>query len=100
MSEMFIQRAYSSPRCVCTLPVTPTEGVTLPLPTPLPTLAHVRAARDIQRGRTTAVQIGSPGRIVNSHPGWADTTYTVEFTAAAGATVTLVGLTAYDIHAG
>lgn len=65
---------------------------------PLPTLSAVRAAHDIQRGRTVAVQVGSPGTIVNLQTGWADTTYTVEFTPAHGTRVTLVGLTEGDVH--
>jgi hypothetical protein len=56
-------------------------------------VSTVRAAHDIERGRRIAVQVGSPGWIVNLQTGWADTTYTVEFRPVVGATVTLVGLT-------
>jgi len=65
---------------------------------PLETLSAVRAVHDIQRGRTVVVQHGSPGRIVNQRPGWADTTYTVELKPAPGGSVTLVGLTAGDLE--
>ena len=44
------------------------------------------------------MQVGSPGWIVNLQTGWADTTYTVEFTPVVGATVTLVGLTGGDVQ--
>ena len=65
---------------------------------PLETLSPVRAVHDIQRGRQVVVQHGSPGRIVNQRPGWADTTYTVEFMPVPGGTVTVVGLTAGDLE--
>jgi hypothetical protein len=65
---------------------------------PLPTFSTVRAAHDIERGRKVAVQVGSPGRIVNLQTGWADTTYTVEFRPVVGATVILVGLTGGDVQ--
>ena len=65
---------------------------------PLTALSAVRAAHDIQRGRTIAVPLGSPGTIVNFQTGWADTTYTVEFTPVPGGTVTLVGLTERDVQ--
>jgi hypothetical protein len=66
---------------------------------PLETLLPVRAVHDIQRGRRVVVEHGSPGRIVNRQPGWAATTYTVEFLPAPGARVTIVGLTEGDIQA-
>jgi hypothetical protein len=52
---------------------------------PLQAMTAVRAAHDIQRGRTIVVQNGAPGTVVNTRPGWSDTTYTVEFTPFAGA---------------
>ena len=63
----------------------------------LQTLSPVRAARDIQRGSAVVVENGAPGRIVNLQTGWASTTYTVEFTPAAGRPVTLLGLTDGDV---
>jgi len=70
---------------------------------PLETLSVVQAVRDIQRGSAVVVQLGSQGRIVNQHPGWAATTYTVEFgpipgSSAPGGVVTLVGLTDGDVR--
>lgn len=65
---------------------------------PLAPLSVVRAARDIQRGQAVVVKLGSPGRIVNEHSGWAATTYTVEFAPLPGGTVTLVGLTEGDVR--
>ena len=65
---------------------------------PLEPLSVVRATRDIQRGQAVVVHHGSPGRVVNQHPGWAATTYTVEFGPVAGSTVTLVGLTDGDVQ--
>jgi hypothetical protein len=41
---------------------------------------------------------GAPGTVVNTRPGWSDTTYTVEFTPFVGAKVTLVGLTLGDVQ--
>ena len=66
---------------------------------PLQAMTVVRAAHDIQYGRTIAVEHGVPGTVVNLQPGWAGTTYTVEFAPETGSTVTLVGLTAGDVHA-
>ena len=63
-----------------------------------PALTTVQAARDIRYGGTTAVPTGAPGRIVNTQPGWASTTYTVEFTPDPGSTVTLVGLKDSDLQ--
>ena len=65
---------------------------------PLQAMAVVRAAHDIQYGRTIAVQHGAPGTVVNLQTGWAGTTYTVEFAPESGAKLTLVGLTAGDVH--
>lgn len=67
---------------------------------PLQTLTVVRAARDIQRGRTVAVKNGSPGKIVDLRTDWSGTVYTVEFTPVGlpGATVTMVGLTEGDVE--
>lgn len=75
---------------------------------PLETLSVVHAVHDIQRGGAVVIQHGSQGRIVNQHPGWAATTYTVEFSpvsggtlpggAVPGGTVTLVGLTEHDVE--
>jgi hypothetical protein len=67
---------------------------------PLQTLSAVRAVHDIARGRTVVVQDGSPGRIVDQHPGWAATSYTVEFQPVPGASVTVVGLTEGDVQPG
>ena len=67
---------------------------------PLEPLTAVRAVHDIQRGRRVVVQDGSPGRIVDQHPGWAATSYTVEFQPVPGGTVTLVGLTEGDVQPG
>ena len=65
---------------------------------PLQAMTVVRAAHDIQYGRSIAVQHGVPGTVVNLQPGWAGTTYTVEFAPETGATVTLVGLNARDVQ--
>jgi len=46
---------------------------------PLQTLSRVHAAHDINRGGHTVATYGCPGRIVDSHRSWADTTFTVEF---------------------
>ena len=66
------------------------------------TLTSVHAAHDIQRGRHTVVKHGTPGKIVDMHPSWADTTYTVEFTPVGkkhrGAIVTMVGLTEGEVQ--
>ena len=67
---------------------------------PLQAMTVVRAARDIQYGRSIAVQHGVPGRVVNLQPGWAGTRYTVEFAPESGARVTLVGLSAGDVLPG
>jgi hypothetical protein len=67
---------------------------------PLQAMTVVRAAHDIQYGRTIAVQHGVPGTVVNLQPGWSGTRYTVEFAPETGATVTLVGLTAGDVQPG
>jgi hypothetical protein len=67
----------------------------------LQTLSLVHAAHDIHQGRHTVVKHGWPGRVVDAHPTWSGTTYTVEFTPAGkkhrGAIVTLVGLTEGDV---
>lgn len=65
---------------------------------PLQAMTAVRAVHDIQYGGSIAVHHGDPGRVVNLQPGWAGTTYTVEFAADAGSTVTLIGLTAGDVQ--
>ncbi|MEP6559641.1 MAG: hypothetical protein ABJD68_00995 [Nakamurella sp.] len=67
---------------------------------PLQAMTSVRAVHDIQRGRTVVVQLGAPGTVVNTRPGWSDTTYTVEFTPFVGARITLVGLTMGDVQPG
>jgi hypothetical protein len=67
---------------------------------PLETLSAVRAVRDIARGRTVVVHGGSPGRIVDQHPGWASTSYTVEFEPVPGGSVTIVGLSEGDVQPG
>ena len=68
----------------------------------LQTLSRVHAAHDIHRGEHTVVTHGCPGRIVDSHRSWADTTYTVEFAPRSKkhrrAGITLVGLTEGDVH--
>ena len=45
----------------------------------LRTLSTVHALHDLQRGRHTLVKHGSHGKVVDSHPNWGATTYTVEF---------------------
>lgn len=65
---------------------------------PLETLSAVRAVHDIARGRTVVVQDGAPGRIVDQHPGWGTTSYTVEFQPAPGGSVTIIGLTEGDVQ--
>jgi len=68
----------------------------------LQTLSAVHATHDLQRGRHTLVKDGSRGKVVDSHPNWADTTYTVEFDSIheeipGGNSVTLSGLTMGDV---
>lgn len=69
---------------------------------PLQTLSRVHAAHDINRGGHTVATYGCPGRIVDSHRSWADTTYTVEFAPHSKkhhrTGITLVGLTEGDVH--
>ena len=63
-------------------------------------LTQVRAARDIQRGPHTLVKTGWPGKIVDSHRSWFETTYTVEFTPEGRkhqGGVTLIGLSEDDV---
>jgi len=68
----------------------------------LETLTHVHAAHDIHQGRHTVVKHGAPGVVVDLHPSWSGTTYTVEFTPVGkkhrGVVVTLVGLTEGDVE--
>lgn len=66
------------------------------------TLSAVHATHDLQRGRHTLVKDGSPGKVVDSHQNWTETTYTVEFDSihekmAGGNSVTLSGLTTGDL---
>lgn len=76
--------------------------VTTESPMTLQALSAVHATHDIHRGRHTIVKQGSPGVIVDSHPSWTNTTYTVEFTRAGKKhrkpIVTLVGLTEGDVE--
>jgi hypothetical protein len=70
----------------------------------LETLSAVHASHDLQRGRHTLVEHGSPGKVVDSHQNWGATTYTVEFEsipfqAPGSNTVTLNGLTTGDVDA-
>ena len=70
----------------------------------LETLSTVHASHDLQRGHHTLVRHGSPGKVVDSHPNWGATTYTVEFEsipfqAPGNNPVTLSGLTAGDVDA-
>ena len=70
----------------------------------LTTLSTVHASHDLQRGRHTLVKHGSPGKVVDSHPNWGATTYTVEFESIPVQTpgrdqVTLSGLTTGDVDA-
>jgi hypothetical protein len=70
----------------------------------LGTLSTVHALHDLQRGRHILVKHGSHGKVVDSHPNWVATTYTVEFEsipnqAAGNNPVTLSGLTTGDVDA-
>ena len=63
----------------------------------------VRAVHDIRRGRHTVVRYGRRGRIVESHPSWFETTYTVQFPGDRKQRrpgVVLVGLREDDIQPG
>ncbi len=63
----------------------------------------VHAVHDIRRGRHTVVRHGRRGRIVESHPSWFETTYTVQFPGDRNQRrpgVTLVGLNEADIQPG
>jgi hypothetical protein len=68
----------------------------------LQTLTRVHAAHDIHQGRHTVVKHGAPGVVVDLHPSWSGTTYTVEFTPIGKhhrkPTLTLVGLTEADVQ--
>jgi hypothetical protein len=68
----------------------------------LQTLTQVRAAHDLHQGRHTVVKHGARGVVVDLHPSWSETTYTVEFTQVGKhhrkPTVTLVGLTERDVQ--
>jgi len=59
-------------------------------------------AHDIHQGRHTVVKHGWPGTVVDTHPTWSGTTFTVQFTPTGkkyrGANVTLVGLTEADVQ--
>ncbi len=61
----------------------------------------VRAARRITRFRTTVIGVGCPGRIVEVAGREPDVTYTVSFRPVRlrGASVTVSGLTAFDVEA-
>ncbi len=63
------------------------------------TTIAVRAARDIERFRTTVVCDGAPGRVVAVQWWQAVPSYTVEFVPGglAGATVTVHGLRLTDV---
>jgi len=61
----------------------------------------VHAVHDIRRGPHTVVRHGWPGRIVESHRSWFETTYTVEFPGDSKHErpgVILVGLNEDDIQ--
>ena len=64
-------------------------------------LTFVHAARNIRRGDHTVVKSGSPGRVLDAHPSWFETTYTVKFAGIGknhrGA-ITLVGLNNDDVQ--
>jgi hypothetical protein len=62
------------------------------------TKVRVHAAHDIRRGDHTVVKNGAPGRIVNSHRSWFETTYTVRFGRKDRKMVTLFGLTNNDVQ--
>ena len=66
------------------------------------TVRYVHAAHDIHQGRHTVVKHGAPGVVVDLHPSWSGTTYTVEFTPIGKhhrkPTLTLVGLTEADVQ--
>ena len=61
----------------------------------------VRAARCITRFRTTVVGVGCPGRIVEVAGREPELTYTVSFRPVRlrGASVTVSGLTVFDVEA-
>lgn len=67
----------------------------------LQTLSAVHATHDIRRGRHTLVKHGSHGKVVDAHPTWSGTTYTVEFEPKGkkhrGDTITVVGVTEDDV---
>jgi hypothetical protein len=68
-----------------------------------PPRSNVRAVHDIRRGPHTVVGHGRRGRIVESHPSWFETTYTVQFPGDLehrGPGVILVGLNEADIQPG
>lgn len=64
----------------------------------LQTLAPVHATHEIHQGHNV-VMTGWHGRVVNSFPNWSSTTYSVEFIpeGTPGATVTMSGLTEWDV---
>ena len=67
----------------------------------LQTMSAVHATREIRRGRHTVVKHGSHGRVVDTHPTWSETTYTVEFEPKGkknrGTTITVVGVREGDV---
>jgi hypothetical protein len=69
----------------------------------LQTLSAVHAIHDIRRGRQVVVKHGSPGKVVDAHPTWSGTTYTVEFAPKGkkhrGDTVTVMGVAESDLTA-
>jgi len=69
----------------------------------LQTLSAVHATHDIRRGRQIVVKHGSAGKVVDAHPTWSGTTYTVEFEPKGnkhrGDTVTVVGVAEGDLAA-
>jgi hypothetical protein len=66
-------------------------------------LTFVHAAHDIRRGDRTIVKCGTPGRVLDVHPSWFETTYTVKFDGIGknhrGA-ITLIGLNKDDVQPG
>src|SRR6185503_13922178 len=92
---------------VCSIGIVPTllnfrsPEVIEGLPMTTNKLTHVRAAHDITRGDHTVVKGGAPGRVLNSHPSWYETTYTVKFTGIGKnhrGEITLIGLNKDDIQ--
>ncbi len=63
---------------------------------------RVHARHDIRRAQHRLVKQGAHGVVVDAHPNWSGTTYTVEFTGKGKKhdrpAVTVVGLTDGDVE--